>query len=267
MTILAQNLQVLRMAARMSLLDFFAMFTVKTYLIAWAPRIVAQVAFYVLFAGFAGGPDFVKFALIGNAVQLMNQTATGWVTASVTWEQRLGTLPLLISSPSSPLLVLSGRNFGMGVHGYLTGLLGVLLVAPLLGLQITVLQGALVALLLLLITFSCYGFGLFLGGMALQNRAYRSVIANTVTMIMLSIAGVNFPVSSLPAWIQPISYSLPMTHGLMAIRGVLDGATPAYIWQQVGLEALIGSIFLLLALLVFNRLLNRGRKLGTLELY
>ena len=261
------SLRVLSVAARVSLLDFFGMFSPRTYLIAWVPRIVTQVAFYVLFAAFAGGPDFVAFALVGNAVQLMNQTATGWVTASVTWEQRAGTLPLLIASPSSPLLVLSGRNFGMGLHGYLTGLIGVLVVAPLLGLELKVLDGVFVAGVLLLIVLSCYGFGLLLGGLALRNRAYRSVIANLVTTLMLSVCGVNFPVSALPAWVQPISYSLPLTHGLMAIRGILNDASAFYIWQQLGLEALVGVVYLLVAQAVFRDLLRRSRRRGTLELY
>lgn len=267
MVSLKQNLKVLRVAAYNSLLDFFVMFTPRTYLIAWVPRIVSQVAFYILFATFAGGPDFVQFALVGNAVQLLNQTATGWVTASVTWEQRVGTLPLLIASPSSPLLVLSGRNFGMGLHAYLTGLIGVLVVAPLLGLSLTFMKAVLIALLLLLIALSCYGFGLLLGGIALRNRAYRSVLANLVTNLMLSLCGINFAVSALPAWVQPISNVLPLTHGLQAIRGVLGDAPATLIWQQVGLEMLIGVVYAFVAQAVFRNLLARSRKRGTLELY
>ena len=263
----AHHLRVLSEAARVSLLDFFGMFNVRLYLLAWVPRILTQVAFYVLFAAFAGGPEFLAFALVGNAVQLMNQTATSWVTSSVTWEQRAGTLPLLLASPSSPLLVLSGRNFGMALHGYLTGIIGVFAVSPLLGLDISLSHVPAIAALLLLILLSCYGLGLLLGGIALRNRAYRSILSNLVTSLMLSLCGINYPVAALPIWLQPISHALPLTHGLMAIRGVLEGAPAAFVWQMVGLEILIGGAYLLAAQLVFRNMLDRGRRRGTLELH
>jgi ABC-2 type transport system permease protein len=62
-----------------------------------------------------------------------------------------------------------------------------------------------------------------------------------------------------------ISRGLPLTNGLLAIREVFSGASAATILGDAGLEAAVGTAWLTLALLSFNRLAAQGRLDGTLD--
>ena len=58
---------------------------------------------------------------------------------------------------------------------------------------------------------------------------------------------------------------LPVTHGLDAVRGVLDDAPAATVLRDIGLEGvLVGAGWLALALLTFQRLADAGRRDGSI---
>lgn len=230
------------------------------------PRVATQVIFFTLLANYVGGREFLEFALIGNPVYLLTATAIVFVTASVNWERRAGTLPLIIASPSSVLLVLSGRNFGMGLHGYLTGVVGIFLMGPLLGLRFTLLQIVLVLGILLLITLSSYCVGLLIGSFALRTRGFHNVLSNVLILTVASLCGVNFPLTALPEWARTIGLLLPLTHGLQAIRLVLEGGAANLILRELLLEGVVGLVYLGLGLISFSILLQSSRKHGSFDL-
>lgn len=264
---IAKSMRVLRWAAAHSVKEFFAIYPLKTYLVAWLPRVGAQIAFFALYANFVGGTQFLRYALVGNAVYLMALTAITTVTASVTWEKRAGTLPLLVASPSSPLLVLSGRNVGMGLHGLLTGAVGLFVIAPLMGLPLTLLGAVLAAALLLIVAVGAYAIGLLLGAVAVHTRGIHNFLSNLLTLTMLCISGVNVPLDQLPIWAAWIGYALPVTHGLQAVRLALAGAPLNEISVYAALELVVAVCYLLAAQWLFWRMLRRSRLYGTVDIY
>jgi ABC-2 type transport system permease protein len=81
----------------------------------------------------------------------------------------------------------------------------------------------------------------------------------------LLVCGVNFPVSYLPAYIQPISYAIPMTYGTEAARMAVAGSPLGDISGLLGLEALVGLVVMLTGYLMFRWFERIARSKGTLD--
>jgi ABC-2 type transport system permease protein len=79
------------------------------------------------------------------------------------------------------------------------------------------------AVTILVTTFAMTGFGLMLSSLGLYLRT-SMIIANIFLFIGLLLCGVNFPVSYLPGWVQPMSYVIPMTYGTDAARMAISGS-------------------------------------------
>jgi ABC-2 type transport system permease protein len=73
------------------------------------------------------------------------------------------------------------------------------------------------------------------------------------------------PLSYYPAALDWLSHALPLTNGLLAIRGVFANESASSILAHAGAEALVGAVWLTLALMTFNRLAARGRLDGSLD--
>jgi hypothetical protein len=56
-----------------------------------------------------------------------------------------------------------------------------------------------------------------------------------------------------------------MTHGLRAVRSVFDGSAIGRSFWEMGLEAVVGFAWLLLAFATFRFLAERARRTGTVE--
>ena len=79
------------------------------------------------------------------------------------------------------------------------------------------------ALSVLLVAFSCTGMGFVFGSLSLVVRDGWMVTSTFISALYI-LSGVNFPVASLPAALQPVAYALPLTRGVMAARLALHGA-------------------------------------------
>jgi ABC-2 type transport system permease protein len=258
-------LNILKVTMHHSLVDLLWRYPPKIYLVSWVPRVLTQVAFFAVLVSFVAGQDKLLYALVGNAVYVLASSVINGVTASVTWERRAGTLALLVASPTNPLLVFTGRNVGMATHGLMNGLVGMYVVAPLLGMPLTLAEALMIFPALLAVTLGSYGLGVLMGSFALYARGYQNVVSNSAMLLMLVVCGVNYPVSALPAALQGVAQGLPLTHGLHAIRDILAGAPFASVLPLLGLEVLIGAAYALVAQLVIGNLVYKARHAGTID--
>jgi ABC-2 type transport system permease protein len=196
-------LRVARHAVRSGFQDYQIIYTWKTWLAGWYVRVLAQVIFFALIGRLLGSDAQTHFLLVGNAAMLAAMAGI-WGGINMTgWERGTGTLPLLVASPSSPVIVFASR-------------------------------------------------GLYL-------------VANVGLVLLMTLCGVNVPLQSYPAPVYWIAQFLPLTHGLSAIRAVLDGDL-GIAGQQALLEAAVGLGWLALCLVTFERFVRHGRNEGTLDL-
>lgn len=258
-------LNILRVTAHHSLAELLSRYPPRIYLMSWVPRVLTQVAFFAVLVTFVAGPDKLLYALVGNAAYILAASIINGVTASVTWEKRAGTLALLVASPTNPLLVFTGRNVGMAVHGLMNGLVGMYVVAPLLGVPITIVQALMIFPALIAVGLGSYGLGVLMGSFALYARGYQNVMSNFAMLVMLVLCGVNYPVAALPDGFQWLAQALPLTHGLAAIRNIMAGAPFTDALPLLALEVAIGAAYALLAQLIIGNLIYKARHAGTID--
>ena len=107
--------------------------------------------------------------------------------------------------------------------------------------------------------------GRFLAGIVFRFRNINSLVVLTTHVSLMAACGVNVPLSYYPEWLEWFSRVLPVTNGLLAIRGVLDGADAATILGDAALEAAVAVGWMTIALASFNQLASRGRRDGSLD--
>lgn len=264
MTRVVDTWRVFRYAALTGFQDFRTEYSVVSWISEWLVRIVFQMIFFALIGRLVGADEHVRFLVIGNGVMLASMTVM-FVVQSTTWERFTGTLPLLVAAPASPIVVFAGRSVEWIPDAIATSLAGLFIVAPMFGVDIPVMRVLLILPLLLLVTLTTYAFGLFLGSLVLRAMMARNLVANLGYSTLMALAGVNVPITYFPDPLQVVAALLPLTHGLQAIRAVVDGAPLASVGSDVLAEILVGVAWLALALASFRWLAEGGRKDGTIE--
>jgi ABC-2 type transport system permease protein len=104
--------------------------------------------------------------------------------------------------------------------------------------------------------------GLVSTGAVLRYGLGAESIAWLMTFLMLPLACVYYPVTTLPVWLQPVAWALPPAHVFEGLRAiVLENAFRA----DLMLSALgLNLLYLTLALAAFGYLVDSARRSGTL---
>lgn len=120
--------------------------------------------------------------------------------------------------------------------------------------------------LVVLVCASTFGFALFMGSLIGRWVKLRNVALDVSGTLLLAFCGATVPTSFWPAPVGAAAQLLPMTHGLSAIRGVLGSTSGAEVFLQAALELVVGAGWLLAALSLMQRMAERGREDGAIEL-
>jgi ABC-2 type transport system permease protein len=261
---IASTLNVMHQAFRAGLTDYRAIFTWKSWLAGWMVRVIAQVAFFAVIGERLGDDQKTFYLLVGNSILIA--ALTGVFSLNMTSAERwAGTLPLLVASPSSPVIVFSARGSYLAVDGALSALAALFIAGPMFGMDLPWPDVLAVVPITAVVALASYSFGTFLAGIVFRFRNINSLVVLTTNVSMMAACGVNVPLSYYPDALEWFSRVLPVTNGLLAIRGVLDGADTATILGNTALEAAVAVGWMALALASFNQLASRGRKDGSLD--
>jgi ABC-2 type transport system permease protein len=257
---LRNGFTVLVWAARAGLADHAVMFTLRTWLLGWFTRMIAQVLFFLTIGNLLG-PGQARYLLIGNAVLMVTLHGLN-ATGSTTWELENGTLGLLVASPSSPSTVLVGRSLFWLPDGLACGLGAILILAPVAHLPLTAGSVLAVSGVMVVTALSCYCLGLFLGSLVLTAHDLRNVVSNGTLTAMMALCGPEFAPSSLGPVFGRVGAFLPLTHGLRAVRGEFAGMGAGQVAGLTGQEAFIGCCWLAAALVVLELRARSSRHEG-----
>ena len=244
--------------------DYWAIYTLKSWVFGWLLRVVSQVTFFALIGKLLRSEEQVHFFLVGNAVVIAGMGAT-FAMNMTTAERANGTLSLLLASPSRAVVVFASRGVYVMADAVLSALLGLFIAGPIFGLHFPWPRVLLVVPLMLLVGVSAYCFSTFLAGVILKYREITGLLVNATIVTLMALCGVNVPVSFYPTWLAWISRCLPITNGLEAIRDVIDGAPWSTIAAHTVAELLVASVWLSLALATFGRFMRAGQRDGSLE--
>lgn len=107
-----------------------------------------------------------------------------------------------------------------------------------------------------------WAVGIFVSGLVLRNGLGAETFAWSIMFLLLPLACVYYPVTVLPAWLQPISWLLPPTYVFEGMRALLLQQT---FRADLMLESLaLNAVYFALAALAFVALLNSARRQGSL---
>jgi ABC-2 type transport system permease protein len=82
------------------------------------------------------------------------------------------------------------------------------------------------------------------------------------------LGGAYFPIDVMPAWMQKISFLIPVTYSLNALRlTMLKGASLSAVAKPVSTLAIIAAVLLPASAVIFAATIQRGRREGTLTQY
>jgi ABC-2 type transport system permease protein len=244
--------------------DYWSIFTLKSWVFGWLIRVVSQVTFFALIGTLLQSQARTEFLLVGNAVMVAGMGAT-FALHQPTAERGNGTLSLLLASPSRPVVVMLARGLYVVADAIFSALLGLAIVAPAFGVHLPWPRALLVIPLTALVGVSAYCFSTFLAGVIIAHRNINNLVVNTTIVALMALCGVNVPLSEFPQWLEWIARCMPITDGLLAIRGVIAGDSWSSIAAHVGAELLSAGGWLALALLTFGRFIRSGQQDGSLE--
>jgi ABC-2 type transport system permease protein len=173
--------------------------------------------------------------------------------AAVVREREHGTMDHLLVMPLTPfeiamskiwanglvIVVAVGLSLRFVVHGLLS--------VPIAGSIPLFLIGTAIYL------FFATAIGIFLGTIA-RSMPQLGLLYLLVFLPMNMLSGSNTPLESMPGWLATIMQASPSTHFVSLAQAILyRGAGFAVVWPQFVIVALIGGVFLGLALLRFRR--------------
>jgi len=174
---------------------------------------------------------------------------------AVVREREIGTLEQIMVTPIRPAEFILGKTLPF----FLIGLFDVSLIATLGTLwfqvpfrgQIWVLfAGAILFLLCML------GVGLLISTVS-STQQQAMVTAFFFIMPAITFSGFGFPISTMPHWLQYLTYLSPLRYFLIVLRGTyLKGVGLDILWPQMAAMAALGTGLLSVAILRFHKALD-----------
>jgi ABC-2 type transport system permease protein len=258
------RLNVLRFALIVGRQECDEVSTLQAWLVGWLPRVTAQAVFYSMIGQLLGSYERVEYLVIGSAMAV-GLAGVALAVPQSTWDRSDGIYPLLVAAPMGLLLSIVGRTSVRLLSGIATSLVAFLGLPPLFGIAIPW-AGALALIPLVVLTLAGSWFvTLFVGSLANLAPDARNLMHNVATMTTMAFGGIAVPVTFWPDWVQLLANAIPVTHGLLAIRLALAGGQPALILQHAAAAAVVGAMWLALAILTIDRMANVGRANGSIE--
>jgi ABC-type multidrug transport system ATPase subunit/ABC-type multidrug transport system permease subunit len=210
------------------------------------------------------GSDFFPFILIGIAFRGYLGVGLNHFAPSLRAEQMMGTLGMLLASPVKVSTLLSASAGFAFVYHSIT-VVGYLLIGLLMGsLSLDKMNFPVVIIIMVptMASFSALGM---LSAAFLMTFKRGDPVNFLINAAVTLFGGVYFPVEVLPESLRVVSYALPITYSLEAMRkGLLVGAGLPDVIHELGVLVGFAVVLMPLGLIAFRRALRQARKDGTL---
>jgi len=190
--------------------------------------------------------------VIGSLTLVLVVTLTAF---AVVREREIGTLEQIMVTPIRPAEFILGKTLPF----FLIGLFDVSLIAtvgtlwfqvPFRGHILVLFAGAILFLLCML------GVGLLISTVS-STQQQAMVTAFFFIMPAITFSGFGFPISTMPQWLQYLTYLSPLRYFLVVLRGTyLKGVGMEILWPQMLAMAALGISLLTIAVFRFHKALD-----------
>ena len=217
-----------------------------------------------VFIGKYVGLDDPIYIVIGNILLMPASSCLSGISMTIGNERAFGAMSYLLGSPAPRAPIFLGRALFHILDSFITVAIALLVAVWIFHFNMAEINFFLVFLCIFITSCTTSGMGFIMGSISLVNRD-GWMITSTLSLSLYILAGANFPVTSLPAYLQVVSYSLPMTRGIMAAREALAGAGWAIVSPLLMGEIVVGIFYILIGYAMFRWLERKSMVNGVLD--
>ncbi len=201
---------------------------------------------------YGANSQFIDFFAPGIISIAVWQLTTLLTLISFVGERTSGTLLRLLASPLKESELVAGYAAAFGIIG--TTQSAVLLAVAVILFNVTIVGDVLLAFVVIaLLAIVSEGLGILLSSLA-RREAQAIQFLPVVVLPAFLLSGVFWPIQAIPTWLRPVSYLLPTTYAVEAVRSVIvRGWDLDKIYPDVIALLIFASIFLALATLSLRR--------------
>lgn len=209
-----------------------------------------------------GDTSALASAAVGASAMGVWSAVSTVASSALQRERRDGTLELLVAAPTPFSLVVLPTTLSMATIGLYSMVATLLFGRLVFSIEISF-EHPVVFVIAALVTAASIGVIGFLQAVATVRYRSAWALGFALELPVWLICGFIVPVASLPAWVQPISWLLPPTWGVAAVRGAALGGTP---WVDIGWCLLTTSAYAAVGVFVAGRVVDAARTRATLAL-
>jgi ABC-2 type transport system permease protein len=207
-------------------------------------------------------PHALVYAGLGSAVMGIWSVIATTASGLLQRERWLGTLELLVASPTRFALILVPATTAMATLGLYSLVATLVWARVLFGISVPIADPVLFVLSILVSIFSIALIG-FLLSVAVVRYRTAWAMGNLLEYPGWLVCGFLVPLSIFPTWVSWIAYALPPTWGMRAIRSSASGGSP---WLDVLLCLGLGLVYGIVGALLSETILHSARRHATLSL-
>ncbi len=176
--------------------------------------------------------------------------ATSVLSVTVTFEKKGRSFERLLLAPISLELLMLAKTTGAILFGTINAFVPILIALFLT--DLTVVNWSIMVPAVILVAVSSTFLGLFIA-VSVKEVFEAQTFSNFFRFPMIFLCGLFFPIASIPLFLRPLSYVLPLTYGTDIIRGAVTGGNV----MHLGLDFLVVIIFCLVLFFVSLQNINR----------
>jgi ABC-2 type transport system permease protein len=209
-----------------------------------------------------GDPAGMQYAGLGAAVMGM-WTCQGVVAASLLARERwAGTLELVVAAPTPFGRVLMPATLAMSTIGLVCVAATIVWMRWVFDLRLEISSWPLFVLSILVTAVTLAIVGYFLSVTCIRYRTSWAIGAALEYPGWL-LCGFVVPVAILPGWVQPLSWAIPTTWGMAAVRESAAGGSP---WLDLLMCIAVAAAYAVAATYLGRWLVDSARRHATLAL-
>ncbi|MGC9363564.1 MAG: ABC transporter permease [Fidelibacterota bacterium] len=175
---------------------------------------------------------------------------TSLLSVTVTFEKKGRSFERLLLAPISLELLMLAKTTGAILFGIVNAFVPVIIAACLA--DLSAVNWGFLFMAVVLIAVSSTFLGLFIA-VSVSEVFEAQTFSNFFRFPMIFLCGLFIPIESLPVFLRPVSYILPLTYGTDILRGAVTGQHELYVM----LDFLMLILFCVILFFISLRNINR----------
>ncbi|MEM2350898.1 MAG: ABC transporter permease [Thermoproteota archaeon] len=191
-----------------------------------------------------GGVSYVAFMVSGIVVMtaFMGSFISG---ISVIWDKQFGFLKETLVAPASRSTVILGRIVGDSIVTTLQSMV-IIVLSQLLTSEVNLFNTPLAMVYVFIMSIGFTSLGSVISLKFSSMEGFQMVV-NLLTMPMVFMSGVFYPVTTMPDWMKVVAKVNPLTYSVHAVRYWLTGSNTGFEYMNLATDLLVLGIFTTIA--------------------